>query len=55
MIPQIRTDVFLFRLRVAFIEGYVHAIPESFLRRHGNHTEKGFCSNMGTVISARFL
>ena len=30
MIPQIRTDVFLFRLRVAFIEGYVHAIPESF-------------------------
>lgn len=30
MIPQIRTDVFFFRLRVAFIEDYVHAIPESF-------------------------
>lgn len=30
MIPQIRTDVFLFRLRVAFIEDLVHAIPESF-------------------------
>ena len=29
MIPQIRTDVFLFRLRVALIEGYVHAIPDS--------------------------
>ena len=30
MVPQIRANVFWFLLRVAFPEGYVHAIADSF-------------------------